>query len=127
MNTYLIISGILASTTSLGHFMVGQARYLTPLLNSQVEPVAKTTLHAVFHYISVFLVLSAITLLFMGMNIFSATPQLSTFIGAHYLLFALYQIIIAIQSHHPKPLFTFFQWMLFIPIGLCALLGGMPA
>jgi hypothetical protein len=45
------------------------------------------------------------------------------FVGLHFLLYALIQIIIALTSGIKKPLAKLFQWTLFLLIAVFAYLG----
>ncbi|MBT3271669.1 MAG: hypothetical protein HN368_00835, partial [Spirochaetales bacterium] len=98
--------------------------YLKPMLDAEFDLVPKATMQSVFHYISIFLVLSAAALILAGLEAFPEidTEILVKFIGANFILFALVQILYAFKNHVPKPLIAMFQWTLFLPIGvLCVL------
>jgi hypothetical protein len=75
MNVLLLISGLVAGFCTVGHFMVGSKSYLKPLLQASFDDVAKNVMHCVFHYVSVFLVLTSITLLLLGFGIGFNLPQ----------------------------------------------------
>jgi hypothetical protein len=126
MSTYLILSGVIAAATVAGHFIIGQKQFLQPMLSVEFEPVAKNVLHCVFHYVSVFLVLSAIALFLSGFSYIAAESAkvLCAFLGLNYLSFAIWQILIALKSGLQQPLFKLFQWVFFVLIGGFALLGA---
>ena len=66
MNWTIFIAGVGAVFVTLGHFAVGSKLYLKPMLQASFDDVPKKVNHCVFHYVSVFLVLSAIFLLLVG-------------------------------------------------------------
>ena len=63
MNWYLIVAGLLAAFTSVGHFIIGSRQFLAPMLDASFDGVARKQMYSVFHYVSVDLVLSAALLL----------------------------------------------------------------
>lgn len=124
MNVLIFIAGLLTSFVAIGHFAAGIKMYLKPMLDSNMELIPKTTMQAVFHYVSVFLVLAAITLVLIGINKLSYTNNqlLVKFIGSNFILFTGVQIFYAFKNRVKKPLITMFQWTLFLPIGVLCLI-----
>lgn len=126
MNALLLISGLVAGFCTVGHFTIGSKSYLKPMLASAFDEVAKKVMHCVFHYVSVFLVLSSIALLVLGSGIQwnSDAAVLGKFIGLHYVLFAIIQLVIALTSTIEKAPLKMFQWTIFVAIAVCAWLGA---
>ena len=126
MNWLIIISGIFALLTTIGHFAVGSKEFLKPMLEATFDPVAKKVMHCVFHYISTFLIISTIALLAVGSG--TIKPQgsaiLVQFIAANYVVFAIWQIALASTSGIPKGIFKLFQWVFFILISGFAFVGA---
>ncbi len=127
MNWYFLIAGLIAGFTIVGHFTVGSRDILKPMLEAGFDDVPKKVMHCVFHYISVYIVLSAITLLLLGfgVDLKSDTTLLVHFIAINYALFGVVQLILALTSNIPKPLFKLFQWVFFVLIAVFAWLGLM--
>ena len=125
MNGLLLISGILAGFTSIGHFLVGSRNFLHPMLQASFDEVSKKVMHCVFHYISVYLVLSTVVLLLLGLGIDGDMDAifLVKFIAVQYLLFAAVQLVIAFTSQLDKAIFKLFQWTFFVLIAVFAWLG----
>ncbi len=125
MNAYVLIAGILALFTTIGHFTMGNKMYLQPMLNSELDPVPKKVMHSVFHYVSVFLITSSLSLLAYGFGVtaFQGEELLIKFISFNYAAFAIWQVIIALTSEIPKSLFKLFQWVFFILIAIFSLAG----
>ncbi|WP_406661708.1 hypothetical protein V7O66_04095 [Methanolobus sp. ZRKC3] len=120
----IIIAGFLALFVVVGHFVFGSKWYLRPMLDSNMELIPKAILQSVFHYVSIYLLLSSITLLLIGFGIFLSPENviMVKFIGLNYLLFALVQIFYSIKNKVPNPLITMFQWTLFLPIGILCII-----
>jgi hypothetical protein len=123
VNILILIAGILAAFVVFGHFIMGIKNYLVPMLRADFDLIPKATMQSVFHYVSVFLVLSAVALICLGLNVFDPVKNdlLVKFIGAHFILFALVQIFYSFNNKVKNPLVKMFQWTLFLPIGILCL------
>ncbi|MBU2602889.1 MAG: hypothetical protein KKA32_12115 [Actinobacteria bacterium] len=62
MNWLLLVAAAVAAFTTVGHFVIGRKLYLLPMLAASFDEVARKVMHAVFHYVSVFLLLSTAAL-----------------------------------------------------------------
>ena len=125
MNWPIFIAGVGAIFITLGHFAVGSKLYLKPLLQASMDDVPKKVNHCVFHYVSVFLVLSAIFLLLVGTGYTNqtGTSWLIKFISLNYGFFAVVQILIAATSGIQNAIFKMFQWILFTFVAVFAWVG----
>ncbi len=125
MNWPILISGLAAVFCTLGHFTVGRKQYLKPMLAASFDDVAKKVNHCVFHYVSAFLVLSAVCLVLIGAGLTfnTDTSLLVKFISIHYAVFALTQIIIAATSGIQNAVFKLFQWTIFVFIAVFGWIG----
>ena len=63
MNFFIFISALITFVAIIGHFTMGRKAYLKPVMDSDIEQVPKKVMQSVFHYMSVFLVLSLFILL----------------------------------------------------------------
>lgn len=126
MNALVIISGALAAFCTVGHFVMGSRSYLRPMLDADFESVPKKVMHSVFHYISVDFILSTLILLATGLGLsFGYDLSAAVFIvGLHFVLYSVAQLIIAFSSGIEKAPMKMFQWVLFLPTGVLALLGA---
>lgn len=115
MNFYFLAAGAVALFIVIGHFVVGTPRYLVPALKADFEPVARNIVHALFHYVSAFLILAAGGLLAAGAGLPSedAGRAVAGFIALNFAGFAAVQMRVALQSGLAQPLLKLFQWMLF--------------
>jgi hypothetical protein len=125
MNWPIFIAGVGAGFITLGHFAVGSKQYLKPMLQASFDEVPKKINHCVFHYISVYLVLSTIFLLLTGIGYISPADNswLVKFISINYGFFAVVQIVIAATSGIQNAIFKMFQWMLFAFVAVFAWVG----
>jgi hypothetical protein len=125
MNWSIFIAGVGAVFITVGHFTAGSKLYLQPMLQASFDDLPKKANHCVFHYVSVYLVLSAIFLLLTGTGYHSGTDNswLVKFISLNYGLFALVQIVIAATSGIQNAIFKMFQWLLFVFVAVFAWVG----
>jgi len=126
MNWLILIGGLAAGFCTLGHFAIGSKAFLKPMLQAPFDDMPKKVMHCVFHYISVFLVLSSITLIAVGLGYhFNAdTTLLVKFIAINFIVFAITQIVIAATSAIPNGVLKLFQWIFFAVIAIFAWIGA---
>jgi hypothetical protein len=126
MNWMILISGLAAGFVNLGHFTVGSRDFLKPMLQADFDDVPKKVMHCVFHYVSVYLILSFIVLMAIGLGFRFGTADklLVKFISINYFFFAITQIVIAAASNIPKGVIKLFQWIFFLIIVIFAWIGA---
>ncbi len=125
MNWMILIAAIAAAVTTMGHFFVGTKEYLKPMLASDLDAVPKKVLEAVFHYVSVFLLLSAAALFAIAFGVGGeGSAHVAKFIACNYALFAIWEIVIALKSGIDKALAKMFHWVFFVIIAIFAWLGS---
>jgi hypothetical protein len=105
---------------------MGRKMFLKPMMDATFEEVPKKTMHSLFHYVSVFQVVSAVALILVGFGVsFNLdSTLLIRFIALNYSLFAVALLIIALTSHIPSPLTKLFQWVFWIIIAILAWIGA---
>ena len=125
MNWPIFIAGVGAVFITLGHFTAGSKLYLQPMLQASFDDLPKKVIHCVFHYVSAYLVLSAICLLLIGIgyNAQAENSWLVKFISLNYGFFAVVQIVIAATSGIRNAIFKMFQWLLFVFVAVFAWVG----
>ena len=125
MNVLIVLAGVVGALTTVGHFVVGSRRFLAPMLAAPIEDVPRKVMHCVFHYISTYLVLSTAALLLVGFGacVGEGTTALVQFIAINYLVFALWQLLIAFGSGIPRAPLKLFQWVFFLLIAVLSWLG----
>ncbi len=126
MNWFIISAGILGAFTTVGHFTMGTKEYLKPMLAASFDEVPKQVMRSVFHYVSVFLILSTLALLALGFGfITDEQPSLlARFIALNYAFFAIWQLAIAATSGIPNGILKLFQWTFFVIIAVMTWIGS---
>lgn len=127
MNIYFLLAGIIAALTCVMHFTYDRQQFLVPMQQAVFDPIAKSVMQCVFHYISVFLLLSTFILLVCA---FEAISQMHSFgmlvfIALNFGLFAIWQIYIGFSSDLEQPFKHLFQWIFFVVISVLTLLGAL--
>ncbi len=126
MDYLILTSGILALLATIGHFMVGTKNFLKPVMNSDIDEIPKKVMQSIFHYMSVFLVLTSLFLLSISTGecrLFENTVDVVKLIGFIYAGFALVQLIIALTSKIKMGVFKLFQWIFWALIAIFTLLS----
>ena len=128
MNYFIFVSAIISLSAVVGHLTMGRKEYLKPVLDSEIDIVPKKVMQSLFHYMTVFMVLSTI-ILFAGSHhscpLYDYVHNMIRFIGIVFAFFALTQIIISLSSGIPGGVFKLFQWVLWALISACAILGTL--
>jgi len=128
MNYFIFISALITLVALIGHFTMGRKEYLRPVLRSEIDLVPKKVMQSVFHYMSVFLVLSAI-ILFAGSHhscpLYDYVHNMVRFIAIVYAFFAVAQFTIGLTSGIPGGVFKLFQWVFWALIAVFAILGTL--
>ena len=126
MNWPVFISGIVAAFAVIGHFAMGNRMFLKPMMDASFDEVARKVMHTVFHYISVFMVLSTLGLILSGVGVDFGLDDtlLVRFIALNYSLFAVVQVLLALTSGISGALTKMFQWTFWVIIAVLAWLGA---
>ncbi|MCK8046694.1 hypothetical protein MSG37_17535 [Shewanella sp. 1CM18E] len=129
MNIYLLIAGLIALATSVWHLTYARKQFLMPMLHADFDATAQVIMRCVFHYVTVFLLLSSFVLLACA---FAAIAQMQSygmliFIALNFGLFAIWQIYIAFMSDASVSLKRLFQWLLFVLIAGFTAIGALQA
>ena len=127
MNIYLLIAGVFAALTAIGHFTYGRIHFLLPMNAADFDPSAKAVMQCVFHYVSVFLVLSSLILLSCAFEVISRMQSFGIllFIALNFGLFAIWQLYIGFMCGLESPFKRLFQWVFFALIAGFTLTGAL--
>lgn len=108
------------------HVVAGHESPLLPMLQAPFDEVAKRTMYAVWHIVSVDLALSAGGLMLAGIlpRRYAVRGILPLFIGLHYLLWTVVFVVLAVTSSLPNPLVALPQWLLFLPVVVLSGIGA---
>ncbi|GGI92470.1 hypothetical protein GCM10007978_32450 [Shewanella hanedai] len=125
MNYFFIAASVMGLMTFIGHFSYGRQRYIIPMAESDLEPVVKEEIHCLFHFVSVFIVLSTFVLAACGFDVISSMQGfgLVLFVALNFGMFAIWQLFLAFDSEIQSPYRNLFQWAPFAGISIFSLLG----
>ncbi|MDO9510571.1 MAG: hypothetical protein Q7J34_02320 [Bacteroidales bacterium] len=124
MNYYVTIAAFLAVAATLGHFMIGCKQFMQPVLDSEVDIIPKKVMHSLFHYMSMYMIITSIALLsfaFCPYIKLRFSMDIVFFIGISYAGFAIAQFFIALTSGIPGGVFKLFQWVFWLLIAFFSL------
>ncbi|TDC83573.1 hypothetical protein E1193_08380 [Micromonospora sp. KC606] len=122
MDGWLLASGAVAGVTALIHVIAGGPDVVRALLGSTLPDEPMRTLHAVWHFVTADLLLSAVALLGLGLYPESNAP-LVLFIVAHFLAYAAAFVVVTLRAEWSRPLLRLPQWMLLLPVAILAAAG----
>jgi hypothetical protein len=126
MNYLILLAGVFASLATIGHFVIGNKDFLKPVMNSDIDEIPKKVMQSLFHYMSVFMILSAVILVAISMGqklIFENTSDIVMIIGCIYAGFAIVQFFIALTSSIKLGVLKMFQWVFWTLIAIFSFLG----
>ena len=126
MDWLVFIAGLFALGAVIGHFTMGMKSFLKPMMDASFDDVPKKTMQAVFHYVSVFMVLSCAALIMVGSgySFDMESTLLVQFIALNYSLFAVSLLIIAVTSGIPGSFTKMFQWVFWVIIAVLSWIGA---
>ncbi|MFI6423408.1 hypothetical protein ACIBG6_39305 [Streptomyces sp. NPDC050842] len=125
MNGWLLAAGTTAVGVAAVHIVGGRRDVVRPLLSSGLADEPKRVLHAVWHMVSVDLVLSGLVLLYLSLT--DGTPGTSLvawFVAAHFVAYAAAFLVVTLSVGWPRPLLRLPQWILLLPVAVLAVAGA---
>ncbi|MCP3820550.1 hypothetical protein NLX86_21365 [Streptomyces sp. A3M-1-3] len=126
MNGWLLAAGITALGVAAAHIVGGHRDVVRPLLSSGLADEPKRVLHAVWHMVSVDLVLSAVALVYLSLaDGTSGTALVAWFVAAHFIAYAAAFLVITLSVGWPKPLLRLPQWILLLPVAALTAAGAV--
>ncbi|HET6356481.1 hypothetical protein [Streptomyces sp.] len=125
MNGWLLVAGITAFGVAAAHIVGGHRDVVRPLLSCGPPDEPKHVLHAVWHMVSVDLVLSAAALVYLALaDDTSATGLVAWFVAAHFGAYAVAFLVVTLSVGWPKPLLRLPQWILLLPVAVLTVAGA---
>ncbi|MGW7457198.1 hypothetical protein [Streptomyces sp. NPDC054797] len=125
MNGWLLAAGITAFGVAATHIAAGHRDVVRPLLSCALTDEPKRVLHAVWHMVSVDLVLSAAALVYLALaGGTSATGPMAWFVAAHFLAYSAAFLVVTFAVGWSKPLLRLPQWILLLPVAVLAAAGA---
>ncbi|MFB7355924.1 hypothetical protein [Streptomyces gardneri] len=125
MNGWLLAAGITALGVAVVHIVGGRRDVVRPLLACGLADEPKRVLHAVWHMVSIDLVLSGIALLYLSLT--DGTPGtglVAWFVAAHFIAYAAAFLVVTLSVGWPRPLLRLPQWILLLPVAALAAAGA---
>ncbi|MEU2119347.1 hypothetical protein ABZ567_27715 [Streptomyces sp. NPDC016459] len=124
MNGWLLAAGVTALGVAAAHIVGGHRDVVRPLLSCGLADEPKRVLHAVWHMVSVDLVLSAAALVYLALaDDTSATAPMAWFVAAHFVAYAGAFLVVTLSVGWPKPLLRLPQWILLLPVAILTVAG----
>jgi hypothetical protein len=108
------ITAVLAAITAFVHFFVGGADALAPTLAADLSAPTSGAMHACWHFVSVFLFLSAFVFIRGGETAFHFSIL--------WILFAIVFIYVGLYQGGPGGLLVNPQWTILLTTGLIGLM-----
>ncbi len=126
MNILLLISGCLAASIVVGHSTIGKKQFFDPMLKADFEPTSKRIMAFVWHMSTVYLLAAAAGLLYTALIVRTGPSMtvLAVFIGIQFLVIGVLHLFLVATSQLPGAVYKLFQWMLFLAVGLTAIMGS---
>jgi hypothetical protein len=125
VNKPLFIAALMTAFIAAVHLFAGGADVAAPLLASALAEEPRLTLYAVWHLVTVTLVLSAVALYISALPRHAAAARyLALFISVLWLCFGAVFFVVACTQPGEGLFFKMPQWILFLPVGLLGLWGA---
>ncbi|WP_329619135.1 hypothetical protein OG357_00305 [Streptomyces sp. NBC_01255] len=125
MNSWLLAAGITAVGVAAVHIAGGRRDVVHPLLACGLADEPKRVLHAVWHMVSVDLVLSGLALLYLSlMDGTPGTGLVAWFVAAHFVAYAAVFLVVTLSVGWTRPLLRLPQWILLLPVAVLAAAGA---
>ncbi|MFD9721906.1 hypothetical protein [Streptomyces sp. NPDC059076] len=125
MNGWLLAAGITALGVAGVHTVGGHRDVVRPLLSCELADEPRRVLHAVWHMVSLDLVLSGLALLYLSLT--DGTPGASLvawFVAVHFVAYAAAFLVVTLSVGWPRPLLRLPQWILLLPVAALAAVGA---
>ena len=120
MNALMLGLGIYAGFVACVHIFAGGKTVLAPTVGATFDGVAKETMRVCWHLVSINLVGFSCALIWMGATS-TVKPVVTGLIAAHFLLYGLAFIVVALRSPLERALLELPQWVLLTPLGIALL------
>ena len=125
MNTYLLISGLIATFTVAGHCTLGRKWYFLPMLATDFDPSAHRIMQFVWHLATISLALPPVVLLYAAQYGDRISTGLIWYIALQYGLAGIVHLRLVTTSGIPGAVYKLFQWALCLSIAITAYLGTL--
>lgn len=122
MNVLLLVLGAFTLMLAVVHLVGGGRACLRPMLGARFDPVARATMHVVWHAITAHLVLAGAVMVGVSLGAWpDGGPLLVGALSVLHLVYAGLFIAVAAISKLPRAWLALGQWMAFLPLGALGL------
>lgn len=121
MSIVLVLLGLVSLFLAFVHIVFGGRECARPLLDATIDPIAKLTLYATWHFVTAHLVLGGLALLWFGVFPTPAGTAVAAVLATTYLVLAGLFIALAARCTVPGAWHKLGQWMVFLPMGVAGL------
>lgn len=125
MSGWLIALGVVSLALAVVHVIGGGKECARPLLDADLDRIAKLTLYACWHYVSLHLLLGGVALVWIGVAPTPVGLAIAAVISATWLAFAAVFLVIVPQAGVRGAWFRLGQWMAFLPMGVAGLFTAL--
>ena len=126
MSVSLVALGIASLGLAAVHVFAGGKQCARPLLAADIERIAKLTLYACWHYVSLHLLVGGLALLWIGLDPTPLGCGVAAALAVSWLAIAAVFLALIPKAKVRGAWFQLGQWMAFVPmggLGLWAALG----
>lgn len=118
MDVLLFVLGSFTLALTVVHMVGGGRSVLRPMLGAQFDPVARATMHVVWHAITAQLLMSGALFVAVSLGAWpEAGPRLVAGVSVLHLVYAALFLAVAATSRLPRAWLALGQWMAFLPLG----------
>lgn len=125
MNALLLAAGVASAAVAGIHLVAGHVDPVRPLLASALAEVPKRTLHAVWHMVSVDLLLGAVVLVYLALAKPTGAGLTGMVLAAHFAAYAVVFLVVALSFDGSNRLLRLPQWLLLLPVAVLTCLGSL--
>ncbi|MFG3382494.1 hypothetical protein [Streptomyces sp. NPDC047999] len=125
MNGWLLAAGVTTFGVAAVHVGAGHRDVVRPLLSCGLADEPRRVLHAVWHMVSIDLVLSAAALVHLALaDATPATGPLAWFVAAHFAAYTVAFLAVTLSVGWSRPLLRLPQWILLLPVAALTAAGA---
>ncbi|MGX1886605.1 hypothetical protein [Streptomyces sp. NPDC055287] len=123
MNGWFLAAGTTAAAVAAIHAIGGGRDVVRPLLVGNLSEEPRRVLHAVWHMVTVDLVMAAVALIWLGLGNRLGGDTIAWLLAAHFVAYSGVFLVVSLVANWSKPLLRLPQWMLLLPVAVLAAVG----
>lgn len=123
MNIWILCAGFLGCCTVFAHVFAGHADTISPLFKSNLPSIPKITVLACWHMVTVTLLGTSVTLVYIGWYAYEGLYLLVYLIAIYYILFSAVFVVIGWFYFGMTTLINLPHWAFLLPTGVTGIYG----